>query len=386
MKTKTSRFLPGVFLAALFLVPLLSAYALLSSPLGWSVEENRALADVPQLTAETALDGTFAQDAEDFYKDHIFARRLLLKLDTAMQIKLLRRPVVHDVVLGDTVLLPAPGFSAKSSEQTLSAQADAVAQGLKSVQAAADETGAELLYVLVPEQRTVYSAYYPEWMENPGAQTKKNRAAILMALDDAGIRTLDMTQAFSSPDASFDFYSRVDHHYTLRGAYLTYQAACEAFGVPASELTICDTDSELLGTYNRKLYGLSRVHEAMQVLENEFPPYTREDNGAASDTPLILVRQSGQSLYTDYMGGDIAETIVRTNRPELPKLLIVGDSFTNALEPLAVFDFDEMRSLDYRHFRGERLSDYIRSYEPDYVLILRDDISCLSASGNGALE
>ena len=124
----------------------------------------------------------------------------------------------------------------------------------------------------------------------------------------------------------------------------------------------------------------------MQVLQDAFLDYTREDNGKASATPLIQIRASGQSLYTDYMGGDIGETIVRTNRPGLPKILIVGDSFTNALEPLAVVDFDEMRSLDYRHFDGAALSDYIRAYRPDYVLILRDDVSCLNRTGNGAIS
>ena len=165
-----------------------------------------------------------------------------------------------------------------------------------------------------------------------------------------------------------------------------YETVCEAFGLQASERTIMDTGSELLGTYNRKLYGLSPVREAMQVLQDAFPDYTREDNGKASDTPLIQIHASGQSLYTDYMGGDIGETIVKTNRPELPKILIVGDSFTNALEPLAVFDFDEMHSLDYRHFDGAALSDYIRAYRPGYVLILRDDVSCLNRTGNGAIS
>ena len=45
-----------------------------------------------------------------------------------------------------------------------------------------------------------------------------------------------------------------------------------------------------------------------------------------------------------------------------------------------------MRSLDYRHFNGPVLSDYIRAYRPDYVLILRDDVSCLGSDGNGALQ
>lgn len=386
MKTKTKLLLPLLFFAALLLVPALTLYGLVKSPSGWSVEENRALADVPEVSLQNMLDGTLVQNLETFYSDHIFARRQLLKLDTLLQMKLLRRPIVHDVVLGDTVLLPAPGFSMKLSGEAREAQAVSIAEGLQSVKSAADEVGAQLLYTLVPEQRTVYAAYYPDWMENPALETKKNREALLPALQEAGVPALDMTSAFSLRSSPLPYYSRVDHHYTLRGAYLTYESVCEAFGLRAGDLTVTDTQSELLGTYNRKLYGLGAIHEPMQVLQDAFPAYTREDNGKASDTPLIYTRASGQSLYTDYMGGDVGETIVTTNRPELPRILIVGDSFTNALEPLAVFDFDEMRSLDYRHFDGAALSEYIRAYKPDFVLILRDDVSCLNRSGNGALS
>ena len=385
MKTKTKLVLPMLFFAILLAIPALTLYGLIRSPSGWSVEENRALETAPALSLQNVWDGTLSQDMERFYSDHLFARRLLLKLDTALQMKLLRRPVVHDVVLGTDVLLPAPGFSAKPSDAAREAQAAAIAKDLQSVKAAADDMGAALLYALVPEQRTVYASCYPDWMENPAQETTENRAALFAALQAADIPALDLTGIFAALEGPFPYYSRVDHHYTLRGAYLAYQTICETFGLPAGALTVADADSELLGTYNRKLYGLSAIHEPMQVLLDAFPAYTRADNGEVSDTPLITVRESGQSLYTDYMGGDIGETIVTTNRPELPKILIVGDSFTNALEPLAVFDFNEMRSLDYRHFDGAALCDYIRAYAPDYVLILRDDVSCLNRTGNGAI-
>ena len=386
MKTKRKIAFPALLFCALLLVPALTLYGLVRDPSGWSVEENRALASAPQISMQSVWDGTLAGDAEDFYKDHIFARRLLLKLDTAVQMKVLRKPVVHDVVLGDTALLPAPGFSAKQTDEDRAAQAGRIAEGLQSVREASDAVGAQLLYTLVPEQRTVFSEYYPDWMENPAQDTARNRAALLSALEKSEIPVLDLTPVFRALPDALPYYSRVDHHYTLKGAYLTYQSVCEAFGLHASALSVADAQSTLLGTYNRKLYDLSPVREAMQVLENDFPAYERFDNGEASDTPLIAAQTGAHGLYTDYMGGDIAETIVRTNREALPRILIVGDSFTNALEPLAVFDFDEMRSLDYRHFDGAPLSDYIRAYRPDYVLILRDDVSCLNETGNGALH
>ena len=386
MKTRKRLLFPALFLLALLLTPALTMLELMHSPSDWSVEENRALASAPQISMQSVWDGTLAQDAEAFYKDHIFARRLLLKLDTAIQMRVLRRAAVHDVVVGDTVLLPAPGFSARLTDGELERKAETIAEGLQSVRQAADEVGAQLLYALVPEQRTVFAGFYPDWMDNPGRQTMRNRRALLAALERAEIPALDLTPVFAQREDILSCYSRVDHHYTLKGAYVTYQSVCEAFGLRAGEISIAETQSDLLGTYNRKLYDLSPVREAMQVVQTPFPAYERLDNGAPSETPLVRVRESGQSLYADYMGGDIAETIVRTNRPALPKILIVGDSFTNALEPLAVFDFDEMRSLDYRHFDGPALSDYIRAYQPDYVLILRDDVSCLGSDGNGALQ
>ena len=75
MKTKTKLLLPLLFFAALLLVPVLTLYGLVKSPSGWSVEENRALADVPEASLQSMLDGTLVQNLETFYSDHIFARR-----------------------------------------------------------------------------------------------------------------------------------------------------------------------------------------------------------------------------------------------------------------------------------------------------------------------
>ena len=86
------------------------------------------------------------------------------------------------------------------------------------------------------------------------------------------------------------------------------------------------------------------------------------------------------------MGGDIGEAVLKTTRPELPSLLIVGDSFTNPVETLIYQSFDETRSLDFRHYSDKTLTEYLRSYQPEVVLILRDDVSCLTLTGNGNLQ
>ena len=58
----------------------------------------------------------------------------------------------------------------------------------------------------------------------------------------------------------------------------------------------------------------------------------------------VLPGRGEKVQYSVYMGGDMAETVVCTNRPELPSILIVGDSFTNPVEALCVYSFHEIRS------------------------------------------
>ena len=83
-------------------------------------------------------------------------------------------------------------------------------------------------------------------------------------------------------------------------------------------------------------------------------------------------------LYTLYMGGDVAETIIRTDRPDLPSALIFGESYTNALETVLWTAFDETRSLDLRYYTGSSLEEYLETWQPDVVICLRDDSSYLN--------
>ena len=59
------------FLLVLVLVPLLTAYGVLTNPIGWSAQENRALAGKPEVSAAALWTGDTAVQTEDFLKDHL---------------------------------------------------------------------------------------------------------------------------------------------------------------------------------------------------------------------------------------------------------------------------------------------------------------------------
>ena len=60
--------------------------------------------------------------------------------------------------------------------------------------------------------------------------------------------------------------------------------------------------------------------------------------------------------------------------------------FTNAMEPLLYYHFNETRILDLRHYKDKSLYDYIKEHKPDIVLMIRDDLNYGTLEGNGKFD
>lgn len=111
------------------------------------------------------------------------------------------------------------------------------------------------------------------------------------------------------------------------------------------------------------------------------------DNGERTDAPLLELPSEGEPVqYHAYMGGDKGETVIRTNHPELPNVLIVGDSFTNPVEALCTASFNELHSLDFRHYDAMTLTEYLAEYPADLVVVIRDNLNYIGAEANGDLS
>ncbi len=401
MKKKLLRLLLMVpVLATLFLVPALTALsALPGSPLtptaGYSVWENRSMADLPQLTAESFWDGSYFAGWETFLSDRFYGRDRWLQLNTAVEL-LRRRGSVNDTVVTEDVLLPQnpiPDYGARD----YAAEAEAMAAQLADIDALVRSYGGTFLYVGLPEQRSLFRDVYPDWQENNAAHLENTETAFAAAMEAREVPLLLLRPLYEAAEDRTALYSVVDHHYTLPGAYVAYRAVCDALAeagwdfpvVTEDQISFQQLPNPFLGTYNRKLYGLSPVEEQLWVYHSEMAvPFTRTDGGEPVAAEVLdLPDGSWQYVYYNlYMGGDQAETVVDTGREALPSILIWGDSFTNALESLAWMSFDEMRSLDLRYYREMTLRQYIETYRPDIVLCVRDDLNYLSTAGNGTVQ
>lgn len=393
MQKHIDRAFLACLLAALLAVP--GWVALRSRRETTAYYENRVLAERPALTWAGLWDGGFGSALESWYSDHFPGRTALLKADAKVQMDILKRPAVNDVVVTEDVLLPLMDYGEQSPEEYARQAAD-IAGDLQKLNAHIESGGGSFYYIGFPEQRVYCGAQYPGFLASHAAGYAAADAAFAAALEERGVRFLDMGAVYDSQGHPAEYYSAVDHHYTYYGAYAAYRAILDALAADGWDLpALTETDLELvelpnpyIGSRNRKLYNLWPNEERAVIgLQRDPAPFTRWDNGELSERPLFVTPAADYlpTTYNLYMGGDFAETVLETNRPELPDVLIFGDSFTNALETLLYASFDETHILDLRHYTEKSLKDYITDYRPDLVLCIQNDTFYYTVTGNGAV-
>lgn len=364
----------------------------------YSYYENRNLSAFPEITAESVLSGQVFDDLETLFCDYAAWRTPALKAVTWADLNVFHRPVVNDIVVTDDALLEQL-YTMPDTADDIARKAADVAADNAALRDQIESYGGHYCYIAVPCQYAYYEDEYPSYLENRSAYTAAELAALNSAMDAQGITHVDMGPIFDSLGHLPAFSSKVDNHYGLRGAYETYRAAVQAlndayglalfFPEEGADVTFSALPNPYMGSRTRKLLGLRGNDEKLLTAAfREDIPFTRFDNGEeVAATVYALPATDAEPLtYELYMGGDIAETVLRTDRLERPSVLIFGDSFTNPVESLAYYSFDELHSIDLRHYTAQSLSDYIAAYKPDVVLCIRDYQSLLSREYNGNLS
>lgn len=384
-----------LFMTACFLAVLAGglAAALLRPPQDFSFWENRMLASLPQPAPRSVGDGSYFTDLETYLADHAPLRSTLLGLKTRADLAL-GRPVVNDVVVTENSLLPFLPYLNDDPED-IARWAGLMADNLADIHAAVAEYGGYFCYTVVPCQSVSRWDEYPWFLNNEARRARLKSAAMAQAMEERGVPYLDVEAALAQAGGSKQYASRVDNHYTMAGAFETCRlilekaAADTGLSFPilgADDFTVETLPNPYLGSRERKLLGLEERDEQLSILLPRDPvPFTRADNGTPVQPAVYRLPAGGDEAvdYGLYMGGDIAHTVIDTGRNDLPSILIYGDSFTNPVECLAYLSFNETHSLDLRHYHDMGLTDYIRQFQPDIVVCVRDYDFMMATDGNG---
>lgn len=173
-----------------------------------------------------------------------------------------------------------------------------------------------------------------------------------------------------------DIYSRTDHHWAPLGAYYAAKVlawAAEVDFTPLSEFTVGEV-RDYVGTMYHYT-GDPAVKNNPETFVYYMPPegYEAEfitykvsggktvgESGPAVREFFRTFKDGSSAAYCTFMGGD-AFTVKVSNTGGTPgrKVLVVKDSYGNALIPALFGSFEEVHVTDFRFF-PHGLIDYVR--------------------------
>lgn len=359
----------------------------------YSYYENRNYAAFPSFTVESLLDGSYFSALETYVQEQSALRDFFLLNNTALEMGPLNRLSVNDVVVTEDAVLPYLPY-APLDEAQIEADAQTIAQRLAEYAALCQSYGGQFYYIAIPTQDMFFADSYPEQVYQRTETLERSAQALFAQLSQRGVSYIDMRQIFQADSSPSRFFSTVDHHYTMAGAYETYRALMERIIEDTDHRPeiLTDGDFEMqtlpnhyLGSRNRKIFDLWPSGERLSILlPHRQIPYARYEDGAVSQAPIYAMPATDAEnvTYGMYMDGDSGHTRIQTNRPALPSILIYGESFTNAVECIAWNSFDQMDSLDLRYTEQD-LGQFIAQNQPEIVVCIRDYSVLLRLTDNG---
>lgn len=178
-----------------------------------------------------------------------------------------------------------------------------------------------------------------------------------------------------------DLFYRTDHHWNHRGSYRGYLDVLELLGVeddPLAPLEEVTLPGRFTGS-KVSTAGAAGIWETAAMYRFDFPALTFRRNGSDAEDygaqSLFLSGQGGDPTYGGIYGGDDGEVIISGGKPGGENILLIGESYDNALLKLLACHFDSLYAVDLRNYSawmGEdfQLSAYLEEHSIDKVLLI----------------
>ena len=343
-----------VCLTAAFLLGFL-VWSLLKPDDAVSQSERRKLAQKPELTAASVLNGTFMTDFESYTLDQFPLRD---------EFRTLKALSVRDLFgeKDNNGIYVADGYAAKLDDTIHEDSLDHAADRFRYVyETYLKDTGVNIYLSVIPDKNYFLAA------ENgyPAMDYEKFFALMRQKVDFADYIDLTGTLSLSS-------YYRTDLHWRQEMLAPTAKTLADAMGVSlTADFTEVTLDTPFYGVYrgqsalpmepDRLAYLTNSVIEGCRVYDYEnseyLPVYTLE-------------KADGSDPYEIFLSGP--KSLLRIENPNAQverKLLVFRDSFAASLLPLLAEGYSEITLADIRYLSPSMLGKFIDFTAQDVLFL-----------------
>ncbi len=358
--------LPAVIISGIF-IGYLAAFTLgtfLIKDRDFSEMENRPLAQKPQLTAETVMNGEFGAGTEKYMSDQIFLKDRMMSLKTSFDL-MSGRTYQNGVYFGSN------GYLLQRYTRT-----DQFDVNMKAICDFADSCAVPVGMILVPNSVKVNEDKLPK-----GAVTDDQLDIhYIQRLEDYAKHFDQYVMPFErlrrlQDEEGIQAYYRTDHHWTASAARATLDLWLDKLGIPGTDAPYEYRDGyKFYGTLYSKVPAAGIRSDNFGYYFNPEGSYNIEYvlEGKSADSFIDEEKLTKKDKYGALLGGNFALLHITSNAEGGRKLVVVKDSYANAMLPMLADKFSEIWVVDLRYYHTGTVSELVSEHGADRVLFIHN--------------
>lgn len=340
MDDRLNALITVIFLGAILLVFTTADF--LNGDRLYSENENRVLAQKPDINKESILNGSFMEEYETYVTDQFVSRDVWVMLQTRGDI-LLQKKDINGVYLGRDGYLLEQHIDREVSR-------DKVENKVALLKALTDKYDVDVM--LVPTADNILTDKLPanaDFYDQTGLLDQVREAV-------GSSHMIDLYGVLKE-HVDEEIYYRTDHHWTTLGAYYGYQEWRKHTGMMSPYLysngDMVSVTNEFLGTLHSRL-NLPMEPESIQY----FPQTTRRPVSITYDyqtTTHTLYEEKyleTKNKYGYFLDDNHAIVEIDTDFHNGRTLFVIKDSFANCLIPMLTTHYEKIVVMDLRYYKG----------------------------------
>ena len=366
----SDRIIKIVFAGMLWLLLIFGCIRTMHSPMDINYNENRYAEKMPRFSVNSYLDGSFQDGVEGAMADQLYAAQQMKRwyndITSSRILQMVKREAVkhpdyfyryRGVYLYDDRILWQP-FDQDAFQITYD-------QTIKALNSAIEKSPDLPFYFYFVESDAVL-----DFKTGERIPVRENACSELQIPSERmAWFSLETYEEYT------DQFFKTDHHWNYRGAYRGYQEIHKLLGieepclVPLREITLSRPMTGSKAAYA----GFSEMYEYPTVYEFDYPAFGIE---YGHETEVIANPDSGSFSYSYFYGEDAAMVAFDTGRTDRENILILGDSYDNAVLKLLASHYNRTYCVDMRLPDSQQfnIGKFAEEHDVDLVLIIASQV------------
>ncbi|MGN0163497.1 MAG: DHHW family protein [Candidatus Ornithomonoglobus sp.] len=358
-----------------------AAAVIFHSPRSISEKENRELAQFPEVSWTTILDGSFMDSFETYVSDQFRWRDSAVSLKADSE-RMMGKKGSNGVHFGkDSCLIARPsGFNQEIVDSNIEA--------IKRIE---NMGGYKMTVAVVPTAFEVQQDKLPAFTYDKRIFDVTNE--LWKQFDaESGVDVCDPTAILKEHKDEYIYY-RTDHHQTALGSYYLYTALA-----PYLEYEPYPLDAFNVIPLSKDFYGTSWSKASLTFQKpDEIDAYYLNQRDIVANVSYPLENKEWQSLYAMdnlktkdkyavYIDGNHGLTVINTNAGTGKSIAVLKDSYAHSLAPFLANNFDSIHLIDMRYYSGDLIRYLGENGVTDMLILYNAETFCEDTNLTTAAE